>query len=150
MAIELRPVNTERLPIATVDLPTGSTVTEADVAWLDVNGPIETVQLPAVLSRTVPAGAPISAADVDPSSADVPVDWLQIELEVPATTQHGAIVVAVMSPSTSDGPVTGVVTQAPHATGFDSLTAMVAFSPPDAVAVAHAVAAGTVTVLLGR
>lgn len=143
-------MTTERLPIATVDFPAGSTVTEADVGWLEVHGPIEPVQLPAVLSRTVPAGAPISAVDVDPSVIEFPDGWLQIELEVPATTQNGATVVAVMSPSTLDRPATGVVTRPPAPIGFDALTAMVAFSPSDAVAVAHAVAEGTVTVLLGR
>jgi hypothetical protein len=151
VAIEFRPVTTERLPIAATDLPAGATVTDADVAWLDVSkGPIEPVDLPVVLSRGVPAGAPISAADVNASSVEIPADWLQIELEVPAATQIGATVVAVMSTSSHDRPATGVVTRTPTATGFDALTAMIAFDPSDAVAVAHAMAEGTVTVLLGR
>ena len=155
LAIEFRPVTTERLPIAAFDLPAGTTVTEADVEWVQIQRGFEVVELPAMLSRAVPAGAPISSADVDPSSVDVPADWLEIELDVPPTTRGGATVVAVMSLSTMslsplDPPVTGVVTQPPTATGFDAATAMVAFAPPDAVAVARAIAEGTVTVLLGR
>lgn len=151
LAIEFRPATTERLPIAAADLPAGATVTEADVEWVDVSkGAIEPAALPAILSRTVPAGAPISAADVASDTIEIPADWLQIELEVPAATKSGATVVAVMSSSRLDRPATGVVTQAPEATGFDALTAMVAFGPSDAVAVAHALADGTVTVLLGR
>jgi len=151
MAIEFRPVTTERVPIATADLPAGATVTAADVEWADVpKGAIEPAALPATLSRMVPVGAPISAADIGSGTVDVPTGWLQIALEVPAATQKGGTVVAVMSPSRLDRPATGVVTQAPEAAGFDSLTALVAFSPSDAVAVAHAVAEGTVTVLLGR
>jgi hypothetical protein len=151
VAIEFRPTTTDRLAIATTDLVVGSTVTEADVEWVEVSkGAIEPAVLPATVSRTVPAGAPISAADVDSGSVEVPADWLQIELEVPAATQHGATVVAVLSPAPFDRPATGVVTRAPEATGFDGLTALVAFDPADAVAVAQAVAEGTVTVLLGR
>ena len=149
--IELRPSTTERLPVAIVDLPAGVTVTESDVDWIDVSpGLGAPVDLPAVLSRTVPAGAPVSAADVDPSTIEIPGGWLQIELDVPAATQQGATVVAVMTPSTLDHTATGLVTQAPKDTGFDALTALVAFEPSDAVAVARAVAQGTVTVLLGR
>ena len=151
VTMEFRPATTERVPVAAVDLPSGSTITEADVAWLDVEkGTIERVILPAVLSRSVPAGTPILTADVDPNSVEVPTDWLQIELEVPAATQNGATVVAVMSSSELDGPATGVVTQLSTATGFDRLTALVAFAPSEAVAVARSVAEGTVTVLLGR
>ena len=149
--IEVRPSTTERLPVAIVDLPAGATVTEADVEWLEVSpglgGPIE---LPAVLSRTVPAGAPVSVADVDSSTVAIPSGWLQIELDVPAATLHGATVVAVMTPSTPHHTATGLVTLAPNATGFDTVTALVAFEPSDAVAVARAVAEGTVTVLLER
>lgn len=148
--IEFRPVTTERLPVAAIDLPAGTTVTEADVEWFAVQGGIDTIRLPAVLSRTVVAGSPISPADVDPSAVEVPADWLEIELGVPATAQGGAAVVAVMSLPTLDRPVTGVVTQPPTPSGFDAATAMVAFAPADAVAVARAVAEGTVTVLLGR
>lgn len=150
LAIEFRPVTTSRLPIAAIDLPIGAAVTEAHVTWLEVRGSVEAIEIPAKLSRSVPAGAPLSAADVDPNPVDVPADWLRIELEVPATTHVGATVVAVMSPRTSERPATGVVTRSPTATGFDAITAMVAFSASDAVAVAHAVADGTVTVLLGR
>jgi hypothetical protein len=151
VAIEFRPTTTQRLAIATTDLVAGTTVTEADVAWVDVSkGAIEPAVLPAIVSRMVPAGAPISDADVDSGSVEVPADWLQIELEVPAATQNGATVVAVMSPALLDRPATGLVTRVPEATGFDGLTALVAFDPTDAVAVAHAVAEGTVTVLLGR
>ena len=150
VVIEFRPVTTERLPIAAIDLPAGSTVTEADVEWFAVQGGIDTIQLPSVLSRSVAAGSPISPADVDATSIEVPADWLEIELDVPSTTQRGAAVVAVMSPSTLDRPAIGVVTQPPDAAGFDTPTAMVAFAPSEAVAVAHAVAHGTVTVLLGR
>lgn len=149
LAIEFRPVTAGRIPIAASDLPSGTTVTETDVTWLEVRGSIEEIEIPAKLTRSVPAGTPLSAADVDPSSVDVPTTWLRIELEVPPTTQIGATVVAVMSPRTSDRPATGVVTRPPTATGFDATTALVAFSPPDAVAVAHAAADGTVTVLLG-
>ena len=103
LAIEFRPTTTERLPIAATELPAGATVTEEDVTWLHASkGIVERVSFPAVLSRAVPAGAPISAADVDPSSVEVPADWLQIELEVPAATQNGATVVAVMSRSVVD------------------------------------------------
>lgn len=151
VAVEFRPTTTERMPIAATDLPAGATVTEADVVWVDVSqGAIEPAALPAIVSRMVPAGAPISAADTGTDTVDVPTDWLQIELEVPAATQNGATVVAVMSPAQLDRPAAGVVTRAPEAAGFDALTALVAFSPSDAVAVAHAVAEGTVTVLLGR
>ncbi len=151
VAIEFRPATTERLPIASADLPAGATVTAADVEWADVSkGAIEPAALPATLARMVPEGAPISAADIGSGTVDVPTGWLQIELEVPAATQTGATVVAVMSPSRLDRPATGVVTQAPEAAGFDALTALVAFSPSDAVAIAQAVAEGTVTVLLRR
>lgn len=151
VSIDLRPSTTERLPIAIAELTAGATVTEADVEWLDVSpglgGPID---LPAVLSRNVPAGAPVSAADVSTSTVEVPSDWLQVELEVPAATMLGATVVAVMTPSPVGDTATGVVTQAPTGNGFDASTAMVSFAPSDAVAVAHAVAGGTVTVLLGH
>lgn len=150
LAIEFRPVTTDRMPVAATDLPIGATVTEADVTWLEVRGSIEAIEIPATLSRSVPAGTPLSAADVDPGTVQVPADWLRIELQVPAKTQIGTSVVAVMSLPTSDRAAEGVVVAPPSAGGFDENTAMVAFSPSDAVAVAHAVAQGTVTVLLGR
>jgi hypothetical protein len=151
MAIEFRPVTTERMPVAAIDLSAGDAVSESDVRWLNISkGVIEPVSLPVVLSRMVPAGSPISEADVHPSSIDVPADWLRIELEVPAATPNGATVVAVMSPSLLGRPATGVVTRTPASTGFDAMTTMVAFPPSDAVAVANALADGTVTVLLGR
>lgn len=151
VAIEFRPATSERLPIAATDLPAGATVTEADVKWVDVTkGAIAPAALPAIVSRMVTAGAPISAADVASDTIEIPADWLRIELEVPASARSGATVVAVMSSSRLDRPATGFVTEAPEATGFDALTALVAFSPSDAVAVAHALADGTVTVLLGR
>lgn len=151
VALEFRPTATERLPLAAVDLPAGATVTEDDVRWVDVSGSMgEPVDLPIELTRKVPAGSPISVADVDPASIDVPADWLRIELEVPVATQNGATVVAVLSQSRFDRPANGVVTQAPTSIGFDAVTAMVAFPPSDAVAVAHALADGSVTVLLGR
>lgn len=149
LAIEFRPVATDRLAVAAVDLPAGATVTEADVSWIDVAPGLEPLELPVIVSRALPAGTPISTADVDAGSVGVPDDWLEVELEVPASAQGGATVVAVMSPA-RDRPVTGVVTQPPTSGGFESLTAMVAFAPSDAIAVAHAVAEGTVVVLLGR
>ena len=151
VAIEFRPATTERIPVAAIDLSAGDSVSESDVRWLEVSeGVIEPVSLPVVLSRQVPAGSPISDADVRPSAIDIPADWLLIELEVPAATADGATVVAVMSPSPLGRPATGVVTQTPASVGFEALTTMVAFPPSDAVAVANAMADGTVTVLLGR
>ena len=149
LAIEFRPVTAGRIPIAAIDLPSGTTVTDADVTWLEVQGSVDTIEIPAKLSRSVPAGTPLSATEVAAGSVEVPDDWLGIELEVPPTSQIGATVVAVMS-GTSDRPATGIVTRPPTTSGFDGHTAMVAFSPQDAVAVAHAVAEGVVTVLLGR
>jgi hypothetical protein len=149
LAIEFRPATTDRLAVTDIDLPAGATVTEADVSWIEVAPGLEPVELPAIVSRALPAGTPISTADVDAGSVGVPDDWLEIELEVPASAQSGATVVVVMSPA-GDRPVPGVVTQPPTAGSFESLRAMVAFAPSDAVTVARAVAEGTVIVLLGR
>jgi hypothetical protein len=150
LAVELRPTTTARLPVATVDLPSGTEVSESDVAWLEVAEELgDSVTLPAVLARDVAAGTPITRSDIDGSPVGVPTGWLTIELEVPPSATRGAGVVAVLPSEVQDGPVAGLVVGTPVPSDFGSPSAMIAFAADDAVAVARGLAAGSVTVLLG-
>ncbi len=150
IAIEFRPITTDRMPIALVDMPAGAEVTDSSVRWLDVQPGLEPVRLPAVLGTDVVSGDPITASDVDADPVTVPSDWLRIELPVPEATANGNRLVVVLPLDITDRPLSGVVVSPPVVSDFDGPTALVAFAPQDAVRVARGVAAGTVTALLGR
>jgi hypothetical protein len=150
IAIEFRPPATTLIPVATGDLVAGTAISESDVTMVEVSGgQMTTVPIPAVLVRDVRAGDPITGADVDAHPIAVPDGWLMIELEVPASTTEGTEVVAVLPSDLLAQPVRGVVTDAPVPSDFETHTAMVAFSPGDAVAVARGVTERSVMVLLG-
>lgn len=150
IAIEFRPITTDRMPVALADLPAGTEVTDSDVRWFDVQPGLEPVRLPAVLTDDVASGETISVSDLETAPVPTPDDWLRIELPVPDATSNGNRIVVVLPPEVTGRPLSGVVVTPPSPSDFDGPTALVAFSPGDAVLVARGLGAGQVTALLGR
>lgn len=148
LAIELRPEPTLPHPFAMASIPPGTTITEADVRFRDVEaGLLPSISLPAIARVPIASGDPLIPAMLSAAGESAPEGWWSLEVPVPLGAVPGMDVLLV-----SDGlvEVTGMIVAVLPGDDFGGgPIGLVAVPPDSTAAIATALNENRLVPLLG-